>query len=70
MPRRLVRHGSHFDFMAVWKDVTGTAEEWHNLIKVLVEELEASRRLQQIFTGGKDGFAAGILHRKLVVHPR
>ena len=48
LPGRLFRHGAHFDFMISWKSLNPTKSEWSIFIKLLKNELEASRQLEDI----------------------
>jgi hypothetical protein len=48
LPGRLFRHGAHFDFMLSWKSYNPTKSEWNTFIKLLTNELEASRQLEDI----------------------
>jgi hypothetical protein len=67
VPARLVRHGAHFDFMAVWDDANPAPGELETFIGVLKEEIEASRILQQLLadkTKARGSFR--MIHRPLV----
>lgn len=65
VPMRLVRHGAYFDFMAVWRDAQASEAEWKELLEVLRLEVEASRLLQELLTGGKGTKPFRLLHRPL-----
>lgn len=71
LPGRLIRHGAFFDFMMVWVAEAGSGEEWADLIKLLADEVTASRRLQELLTEsrlrGRKRFR--LLHRPLVLVP-
>ncbi|MFP4476141.1 MAG: hypothetical protein ACLFOY_11340 [Desulfatibacillaceae bacterium] len=48
---RVLRHGSHLDFMMVWQGLEPSDGEWDRFVRVLAEEVEASRRLEVILKG-------------------
>lgn len=48
LPGRLFRHGSHFDFMVSWVGEQASPEEFDNFIELLLEEVAASRLLEEI----------------------
>ena len=53
LPARLIRHGVNFDFMASWAGTEPSDHEWQSLMEVLVDEVKASRRLQEILTNSR-----------------
>ena len=66
IPPRLVRHGTHFDFMATWFSKDANPSEWTQLVEVLQEEIGASRILQEMLSSRKRAKARhSILHRPL-----
>jgi len=48
LPGRLFRHGAHFDFMVSWQALEPSAEEFEAFTALLVDEVRASRLLQEI----------------------
>jgi hypothetical protein len=48
LPGRLFRHGSHFDFMVSWPSEEPSSEELNRFVELLLEEVEASRLLEEI----------------------
>ncbi len=50
IPGRLIRHGIYFDFMMVWLSSEPTEAEWQDFIKVIQEEIQASRAMQSLLT--------------------
>ncbi|MCC7362076.1 MAG: hypothetical protein IT317_21505 [Anaerolineales bacterium] len=48
LPGRLFRHGAHFDFMTSWVDQAPTPGEFESLLALLLEEVSASRQLEEI----------------------
>jgi len=69
IPVRLVKHGTHFDFMATWSSAEPTASEWKTFCTLLQEEIEASRILQKLLTTGRSSTRTkySVLHRPLVL---
>jgi len=67
LPARLIRHGANFDFMASWVGYEPTDDEWQDLMSVLVDEVKASRLLQNMLTSGhsKARTHYSIIHRPL-----
>lgn len=67
LPGRLIRHGAYFDFMMVWKEEFAASREWAELIRVLADEVRASRELQTMMAEsrnrGRKRF--NLLHRPL-----
>jgi len=49
LPGRLFRHGAYFDFMLSWEGYKAKSKEWKILIKILKLEIEASRKLEEMF---------------------
>lgn len=48
LPGRLFRHGAQFDFMVSWRALEPSAEEFETFTALLVDEVRASRLLQEI----------------------
>jgi hypothetical protein len=48
LPGRLFRHGFYFDFMLSWAAEKATAQEKKDLLEVLLDEVEASRNLEEM----------------------
>lgn len=66
LPSRLIRHGAHFDFMAVWEDADPNSAEWELLVDVLTDEVRSSRLLQSLLAkGARDKRSFRLLHRPL-----
>lgn len=69
LPGRLFRHGSHFDFMVSWIAEQPTIEELNYFIQLLLEEVSASRLLEEMIyksrSPHRERYTA--LHKKLVV---
>ena len=63
VPRRLMRHGHQFDFMLMLQSDTLTDTDRKQLVRLLKEEVEASRSIGKLLTKGSD---ARLVHRKLV----
>jgi hypothetical protein len=65
VPRRLFRHGAHFDFMAAWKAKDPSDEEWEGLIEVLREEIKTSRRIEEFVSQRSSAYS--LVHRRLIL---
>ena len=67
LPGLLFRHGSHFDFMVSWKGFEPCEKERKDLINLIVEEVEISRNLEDIFFNSQSRSRAQytFLHRPL-----
>ena len=63
VPRRLMRHGHHFDFMLMLESGTLTKTDLKGLIRLLKEEVKASRSIGNLLARESD---ARLVHRKLV----
>lgn len=67
VPGRLFRHGQHFDFMLSWKSLRADNNEMKRLIKIIIEEIKASKTLDEILFNSRskerDKFTT--LHRPL-----
>lgn len=50
VPGRLIRHGAHFDFMMVWLSDDESPDEWLDLERLLLDEVEASRTMQVLLS--------------------
>ena len=48
LPARLFRHGAYFDFMVAWEKISAAQAEWTDLIVLLVDEIEASRNIEDL----------------------
>lgn len=48
LPGRLFRHGAHFDFLLSWVGNLPTETEFEVLVDLLIDEVNASRRLQEM----------------------
>ncbi len=48
LPGRLIRHGTHFDFMVSWKGTKPNKKEFRAFVDVLIDEVSASRLLEEI----------------------
>ena len=48
LPGRLYRHGTGFDFMISFRDFTLSDAEWSTLIKIIKDEIRASKSLEKI----------------------
>ena len=48
LPGRLYRHGTGFDFMISFRDFSLSDNEWGTLIKIIKDEVRASRNLEKI----------------------
>jgi hypothetical protein len=68
LPGRLFRHGAQFDFMLSWKSLEPTAEEFQAFVSLLIDEVRASRLLQQIMfnTRGAGRTGYSILHKPVM----
>jgi hypothetical protein len=65
VPTRLFRHGAYFDFMAAWKATKPSDDEWNGLINVLREEIETSRRIEELVR--KQHSPYSLVHRRLIL---
>lgn len=63
LPRRLVRHGQAFDFMATLASETLTDADRKSLVRLLRDELNASRCISAVLSGSSD---ARLFHRRLI----
>ena len=53
LPARLIRHGQQFDFMISWKEMKASPTEWKSFCSLIVEEAEASRKMQLLLTDNR-----------------
>jgi hypothetical protein len=53
LPLRAIRHGAYFDFMMYWASPEATTSEMDALVRVLCEEIEASRKLEGLLAKGE-----------------
>ena len=67
LPGRLFRHGAFFDFMLSWKAIDPSDEELNRLITLILDEVEASRNLDEILFNSRNPNRARytLLHRPL-----
>lgn len=54
LPGRLFRHGAYFDFMLSFKSTEPTAAEIVDIMNLLIEEVEASRNLEEILFNSRN----------------
>ena len=64
VPRRLIRHGHHFDFMLTLGSEALTSGDRDRLIQLIREEVEASQKISAVLAGKSDVY---LLHRQLVM---
>lgn len=64
LPGRLLRHGVHFDFMLSFKTTAGPSEI-QGFAQLIVQEVEASRRLQELLYRKRGPSQVSLLHRAL-----
>lgn len=71
LPGRLLWHGTHFDFMVAWKDYEPSENERKELIDLVREEVEISKKLEEIFFDSlkRDFEPYSFLHRPLILRP-
>lgn len=71
LPGRLLQHGTHFDFMASWKDYKPSKKEREGLIELICDEVKISQQLEKIFFDSKkkDQERYSFLHRPLILRP-
>ncbi len=67
VPLRLFRHGSHFDFMITWSDELPNPDEWQYFENLIMEEIEASRQLQNFIESKRVAGNYRIVRRKLLL---
>lgn len=69
LPGRLYRHGGQFDFMISFKGHKMTRDELRSMVKLLSEEIKASRALEKLFyeNRNRDRDRYTLLQRKLVL---
>jgi meiotically up-regulated gene 157 (Mug157) protein len=69
IPGRLVRHGAHFDFMATWAGKVPTSRERAELLRVISNEFDASRTLQNLLESSRSSKRRKytLLHRPLLL---
>lgn len=69
IPVRLVKHGAYFDFMVTWRAGKPTKAEWNAFRELIVEEVKASRKLQDLLRTNRSATRTKyhILHRPLVL---
>lgn len=69
LPGRLFRHGAYFDFMLSWQSFEPSTTEFSDLINLILEEVEASRNLQEIIfnTRKSDRKRCTLLRRSLIL---
>jgi hypothetical protein len=70
VPSRLVRHGTHFDFMVVFASMKPTPTEWRNFRDMLLLEIDASRQMQHLLADrSRKKRTYRVVHRPLVLKP-
>jgi len=69
IPVRLVKHGTYFDFMATWRAARPTAGEWRDFCALVVDEVKASRAMQELLTTNRSAKRRKYhtLHRPLLL---
>jgi len=69
IPGRLIRHGQNFDFMLAVEDYKPSPARLNAIVKLLLEEVEASRNLENMIYDSRSKAKAElmVLHRPLVV---
>jgi hypothetical protein len=69
LPLRAIRHGAYFDFMMYWAARDATRSEMDALVRVLREEIDASRKLEGLLATGeaKSATKVWMLRRQLFV---
>jgi hypothetical protein len=67
VPARLLRHGSEFDFLCTWRGLRPSSVELEIFVNLLRKEVDASRKLQEIFTESRlpDRVRYRTIHRQL-----
>jgi hypothetical protein len=48
LPRKLLRHGTGFDFMIGWEESEPSDEEFDRLIEILLDEVKSSRKFEEV----------------------
>ena len=64
VPRRLIRHGHHFDFMLTLSSERLSTADRRRLVELLEEEVRASQRIEALLRERSD---ITLLHRKLAI---
>jgi hypothetical protein len=54
LPGRLFRHGAYFDFMLSWPAFEPTGVELDDLVRLIQDEVKASRDLEEIIFHSRD----------------
>jgi hypothetical protein len=54
LPGRLFRHGAYFDFMLSSRSTELSADELEDLVSLIIEEVEASRNLEEILYNSRN----------------
>ncbi len=69
LPGRLYRHGAYFDFMLSCQSIKPSDQELENLINLLLEEIQASMNLEEIFYNSRNPNRKRFtqLHRPLIL---
>src|SRR5205823_863741 len=69
IPGRLVKHGAYFDFMVTWCASKPTKAESKAFCRLIIDEVKASRRLQDLLTTNRSAKRQKyhVLHRPLVL---
>ena len=64
LPGRLLRHGVHFDFMLSFRTTAGPSQI-QGFAQLIVQEVGASRRLEELLYRKKGPSQVSLLHRAL-----
>ena len=69
LPGRLFRHGLYFDFMLSWSGEIATVQENKDLIEILVNEVAASRCLEEMLYNSRSSTRKRyvVLHKPLIL---
>jgi len=67
IPLRLFRHGAHFDFMLAWKGERPENDEQQHFESIMIEEVAASRLLQQFVESNRAAGKFSTVRRKLLL---
>jgi hypothetical protein len=67
IPLRLFRHGAHFDFMIAWRGERPESDEKRSFDTIMIEEVEASRQLQEFVESNRSAERFSSIRRKLLL---
>lgn len=48
LPRRVLKHGDHFDFICCFESEKPTDKEWYRFVSMVVAEVEISKKLEKL----------------------